>query len=542
MRLTLRTLLSLAFIYFLLITGTLANVAPSAKVAEDPNAILLYITDGWNTLQRSITECSTFIDTKINLEPVLYLPANYQIPEEVNNLKSRCPITIKHLPSTITQFGALDTNKIQPAGLLYLPNPYVVPGGMFNEMYGWDSYFIIRGLIEEGKINVAQRMIENFFFEIKYYGGILNGNRTYYLSRTQLPFLAPMIRAVYEAKESRHDKDLVWLKKAYGFAIKDYDLWTRPPHLSSKIGLSRFYDFGTGPVPELDTTAKFYYADVIRYFILHPDSALPSYLLNPKERTLDKMMLSEYFYKSDRAMRESGFDSSFRFGPFNADTINYLPVDLNCLLYKAERDLEWMSAKLGMYKASNQWHKRANIRSARINKYFWNAERGLYFDYNFRSKQLSRYAYATTFYPLWVGIASPEQAESVVENLKYFEKPGGIVTSLRETGVQWDAPYGWAPIQLITVEGLYRYGYKEDANRIANKFLSMVIQNFLKDKTIREKYNVITRLTQTQVQFGYKDNVTGFGWTNGVFLVLLHKLPVNLITNDLGLHPIQLSS
>lgn len=540
MRLTLRKIF-LLFLFVISINSVHAQDTINVPIENDPNGILPYITESWNSLQRSITDCNTLIDTKVSLDPVLYLPADFPMPEAVNDLKNHCPINIKRLPGPIKQFGLIDTNKIQPAGLLYLPHPYVVPGGMFNEMYGWDSYFIIRGLIEEGKIDIAQGMIENFFFEIKYYGGILNGNRTYYLTRTQLPFLAPMIRAVYEAKVVRGQDDLAWLRKGYQYAIRDYNLWTRPPHLAGKTGLSRFYDFGTGPVPELDTTAKFYYADVMRYFILHPDSALPSYLLNPKERTLDKMMLSEYFYKSDRAMRESGFDSSFRFGPFNADTLDYIPVDLNCLLYKAERDLEWMSSKLSLPNAATKWHLRAKLRAQRINRFFWNEERGMYFDYNYKQKHLSKYAYATTFYPLWVGIASRKQAEAVVENLKYFEKPGGIVTSLRETGVQWDAPYGWAPIQLITVEGLHKYGYMEEANRISNKFLSMVINNFLKDKTIREKYNVITRLTQTQIQFGYKDNVTGFGWTNGVFLVLLHRLPIKLIIKELGLKPISKS-
>ena len=134
-------------------------------------------------------------------------------------------------------------------------------------------------------------------------------------------------------------------------------------------------------------------------------------------------------------------------------------------------------------------------------------------------------SYITTFYPLWAGLATPEQARALDRNLGIFEHPGGLAMSDQNTGVQWDYPYGWAPTQLLAIEGLRRYHFDDDANRISYKFLSMVNQNFRRDGTIREKYNVVTRSDETNVAVGYSANVIGFGWTNGAFLALLHELP-----------------
>ena len=530
---------------------------------SDPNLILYYISNSWKILQRSMDTCDTFTDPKTHMTSILYLPAHFPMPESVRNLQQRCSLVVKPLPKIIKKLGDIDGGKVQPPGLLYLPHPYIVPGGMFNEMYGWDSYFIIRGLIEDRKVELAHGIVENFFFEIDHYGGTLNGNRTYYLTRTQLPFLAPIIRAVYEADKAENRANLTWLAKAYKYAVKDYNLWTRSPHLAGNTGLSRYYDLGEGPVSELDDSAKSYYSDVIRYFLIHPEISQPYLLHLPNssqplsslftlsfcdhsinKNSLDKnyktcklfknVGLSNLFYKGDRAMRESGFDVSFRFGPFSADTLAYAPVDLNSLLYKAEVDLAWMSDQLGFNKNASFWHNRATVRRKKINQYLWNEKRGFYFDYNFKTEQQSNDVYASAFYPLWAGVASREQAKKVASNLKLFEKPGGIVTSLQETGVQWDYPYGWAPIQLIAIEGLYEYGFKRDANRISHKFLMMVIKNFMREKTIREKYNVVSCSSQTNIQVGYKINVTGFGWTNGVFLVLLHKLPNQIVETLLG--------
>jgi alpha,alpha-trehalase len=235
--------------------------------------------------------------------------------------------------------------------------------------------------------------------------------------------------------------------------------------------------------------------------------------------------LTADFYKGDRSMRESGFDVTFRFGPFGAETHHYAPVCLNSLLYKTEKDLEQMSNLLGHPDEARNWKAKAAERQQRMVKYFWDENRGLFFDYNFVTHKRSKYEYATTFYPLWAGLASRTQAQAIIGNLKLFEQPGGLATSRTESQAQWDFPYGWAPIHLLAVEGMRRYDYGVEADRISGKFLSTVLDNFKREHNIREKYNMVTRSSETSIVAGYAQNVMGFGWTNAVFLELLHASP-----------------
>jgi alpha,alpha-trehalase len=238
-----------------------------------------------------------------------------------------------------------------------------------------------------------------------------------------------------------------------------------------------------------------------------------------------ELQLTPAFYKGDRSMRESGFDPSFRFGPYDADTQDYAPICLNSLLYKTETDLERMATLLHEPAEARHWKERAQARRAAINKYLWDPQHGLFFDYNFKTGTRSTYHYITSFYPLWAGLATREQASALEHNLGIFEHPGGLAMSDQNTGVQWDYPYGWAPTQLLAIEGLRRYQFSDDANRLSYKFLSMINENFRRDGTIHEKYNVVTRSDETRVAVGYSANVIGFGWTNAAFLALLHELP-----------------
>ena len=284
------------------------------------------------------------------------------------------------MPEIISNPDDVHLNKISHAGLLYLPHAYVVPGGQFNEMYGWDSYFTIVGLLRAHRLELAKGMVENFFYEIQHYGSILNANRTYYLTRSQPPFLTSMILAVYDAEDpSSQQKDNAWLQKAYDFAVTDYEQWTHPPHLAGDTGLSRYYDHGEGPVPEIIGDPSDYYRGVAQYFLLHNGTKDPHLVLVDKDHPVESLVgplfpvfahdektgqnsqdnqatahspvaqvtLSADFYKGDRSMRESGFDVSFRFGPFSAETHHYAPVCLNSLLYKTEKDLARMSSLLG---------------------------------------------------------------------------------------------------------------------------------------------------------------------------------------------------
>jgi alpha,alpha-trehalase len=521
-----------------------------------------YIAVAWDHLIRSLDKCKTYKDQKVGDEPYLYFPADFQSLPAFQELVKDCRVRVARLPEIISKPDDVHLNKISNAGLLYLPHAYVVPGGQFNEMYGWDSYFIIVGLLRAHRLELAKGMVENFFYEIQHYGSILNANRTYYLTRAQPPFLTSMILAVYDAEDpSSQQKDNAWLQKAYDFAVTDYEQWTHPPHLAGDTGLSRYFDHGEGPVPEIIGDPSDYYRGVAQYFLLHNGTKDPHLVLVDQAHPVESLVgplfpvfardektgqnsqdnqatahspvaqvtLSADFYKGDRSMRESGFDVSFRFGPFSAETHHYAPVCLNSLLYKTEMDLARMSSLLGRPKEAAEWNARASERQKLIEKYLWDAKRGLYFDYDFVTHTLSTYEYATTFYPLWAGLATPEQAQAVVKNLPLFEQPGGLAMSRAESQAQWDYPYGWAPIQLIAVDGMRRYGYAAEADRVACNFLSMVIENFVTDKYIREKYNVVERTSITHIVEGYSQNVIGFGWTNGVFLELQRELPPSLL-------------
>jgi alpha,alpha-trehalase len=532
-------------------------ILPPASFAQEAAAkeaglrqIRTYVAAGWDTLTRSLNDCKVIVDPKLAAASVLYLPADFDAPADVQEMKKRCNVQVKHLPQVIHKLGEVDTSNLEPPGLLYLNNKYVVPGGRFNEMYGWDSYFIVRGLVEDKRIELARGMVENFFFEIEHYGAVLNANRTYYLTRSQPPFLTSMILSVYDAQKAAGKEDRAWLERAYGYATRDYGLWTREPHLAGTTGLSRYYDFGKGPAPESVKDETGHYRQVAAFFLGQKQDEWRDYVVPQKPdeahvgplfalqvcdsaKTMAKdacdsastAALSADYYKGDRAMRESGYDVSFRFGPHGARTHHFAPVCLNSLLYKTEKDLERMSTMLGRPADAEEWRKRAEDRQERIQKYLWDSERGLYFDYDFENGKRSEYEYVTAFFPLWAGIPTQEQARAVMQHLPTFEKPGGLVMSPHETGAQWDYPYAWAPDQLIADEGFRRYGFNEDADRVSYEFLSTVAENFRRDGTIREKYNAVTRSSETQVTAGYHMNIVGFGWTNGVFLALLHQLP-----------------
>jgi alpha,alpha-trehalase len=531
------------------VSEALGQTSP-VRAAPDSNLpeILAYIHNGWDSLTRSTSSCSGISDPKLSGAPLLYLPAGFSEPSEVEKMQHECGVKVAYLPQVIDKAGTAESDLIEPPGLLYLQNKYVVPGGRFNEMYGWDSYFIIRGLLRDGRVELARGMVENFFFEIEHYGAVLNANRTYYLTRSQPPFLSSMVVAVHEAQKAKGQNDQAWLEKAYGYVKRDHDMWTRDPHLAGSTGLSRYYDFGDGPAMEALQDENDIYRQVAAYFVVHPavppldaeESDVPpgrasglAYSVRVCSAGASQssceparlIKLKPDYYKGDRSMRESGFDISFRFGPYGAATHHYAPVCLNSLLFKTERDLEGMSRLLGKHSDAEQWQKLAEARKLSVQEYLWDEQQGFFFDYDFGTERRSSYIYATTFYPLWAGLATDEQARAVMKNLHLFEHAGGLAMSLHESQGQWDYPFGWAPIQLLAVEGMRRYGYNTEADRVSAEFLSTVLQNFVRDRTIREKYNVVTRSSETQVRAGYSANVVGFGWTNATFLELLNSIP-----------------
>lgn len=530
----------------------LTSAAAAQQQDTTGSSLAAYIDKSWDSLTRSMTSCETITDKRVPEHSLMYLPADFQETDQIRELGERCHVAIEHLPQIITAPGQIDPEKLPRQGALYLPNPYVVPGGFFNEMYGWDSYFIIRGLLRAGRVKLAQGMVENFFFEIDHYGSILNANRTYFLTRSQPPFLSSMVMGVYNTLPDPPSKR-AWLEKSYPYIQRDYGLWTHGEHLAGDTGLSRYFDYGQGPVPEIADMHDPYYREVFTHIQALPEReeylkdasktgdvggsgpvivalAGPSFTFEACEQgdvgciKSPLMRFTADYYKGDRAMRESGFDISFRFGPFGAASHHFAPVCLNSLLYKAETDMEKIAALLGKRTEAKQWAERARHRKELVNRYLWNASNGMFFDYDFTNKTRSTYEYITTFYPLWAGLATQEQARAVIADLKDFERKGGLLTSPYVTGVQWDAPYGWAPLQLMAVEGMRRYGATTEADRAASKWVSTVDQNFAREGTIREKYNVETRTSEANVTAGYKQNVVGFGWTNGVTLEFMYEL------------------
>jgi alpha,alpha-trehalase len=379
-----------------------------------------------------------------------------------------------------------------------------------------------------------------------------------------------MILAVYDAEKAAGNDDKKWLQRAYGYAAKDWEMWARAPHLAGDTGLARYYDFGDAPAPESLKDETDHYRKVAAYFLNHPDQDR-AYLVrrtaSAKEPAHDlvgrrysvqicdaatatdragcdeaeEITLSRDFYRGDRSMRESGFDVSFRFGPHGAATHHYAAVCLNSLLFKYEKDLEGISTTLGDGKDAGEWKKRAERRRDNIQKYLWDAKSGFFVDYSLDRQERSTYQYITTFYPLWAGLATKEQAAAVMKNVGKLEQPGGLVMSPYETEGQWDFPYAWAPTQLLAIEGMRKYGFNSDADRISYNFASMVAENFRHDGTIREKYNAVTRSSETAVKAGYNINVVGFGWTNAVFLVFLHDLPQSMAEKlaEEQLHPVE---
>ncbi|HJQ33842.1 MAG TPA: trehalase family glycosidase [Pyrinomonadaceae bacterium] len=488
-----------------------------------------YIRRSWHTLMRSHRGlAAAAVDPKF--KPVEH-PATYRWPVYVARDENLEAIT-RGLRAQMKpdDFARIELRRLPEReadaapGLLYLPRPYVVPGGRFNEMYGWDSYFIQVGLLRDGETELARDMAENFVYEIEHYGRILNANRTYYLTRSQPPFLTRMLLGVYG-----RTRDRAWLGRVAPSIETYYAYWTSPesPHYVQATGLSRYWDAGDGPAIEVlsderDEQGRTHYDRVKEFY--KTQSFTDYDVTKFYDRASDK--LTPAFYKGDRSMRESGFDPSNRFGPFSADITSYNPVCLNSLLYVYERDAAEIMRELGRAREAERWERRAAERAARVNRLMWDERDGLYYDYNFEKKALRRYPFVTTFYPLWAGIATKEQAARVVKNLPMFERAGGLLTSTNRSGSQWDAPYGWAPMQMIAVEGLRRYGFGKEAERVSVNFLSLVLKDFKEHNTIVEKYDVEKRTSNlgAGLRFGYETNEIGFGWTNAAYVELYAQL------------------
>jgi alpha,alpha-trehalase len=515
-------------------SGSVPSPFPSPISAIDD-----YIEQSWSFLERSAQHLvEAAIDPKLGERasyPV-FLAAGEDLSAVRESLQATLSdqalqrIELRVLPDDVKERPQLDGG-IAAHGLLYLPHPYVVPGGRFNEMYGWDSHFINLGLLAAGRVDQARQMVENHLYQVQHYGRVLNANRTYYLTRSQPPFLAAMVADIY-----RRTTDLAWLEAAMPALEDTYSYWTTEPHLTPATGLSRYYDLGCGPADEVVASEKDEFGhthydriqDEFRKLadlsLQHQDETLGYPLALYYDATSDR--LTDLFYVGDRSMRESGYDPSDRFGRFNIDVTFFNPVDLNSLLFAYELEMARLTEGLGRFQQAPTWRRRAADRAAAMHRYLWDPESGLFLDYNLRARQRRAYPFATTFFPLWTGWATPEQAAAVHGHLDKLLKPGGLCTSLEVTGNQWDSPFGWAPLQLAAVEGLARYGYQSSADRIAQAFCRLIEDEFERCGTIVEKYDVVNRTADVSqgIAFGYSTNEIGFGWTNGVYMLLKRRL------------------
>jgi alpha,alpha-trehalase len=349
-----------------------------------------------------------------------------------------------------------------------LPHPFVPASrDFFNEQFYWDSYFIMLGLNECEKKGqkIAKNMVENFFWMIEKYGYIPNSYKSYD-TRSQPPLLTSMILMIDEWLQ-----DETWLKKAYEFAVKEYNFWHSPLHLTP-TDLSRFADAKNENGEALDTE------------------------------------------------NESGWDFTPR---YEHRAHRVCPIDLNAMLFKYEKDFEQIAKKLGKNNESENWKTKSATRRDLINKLMWNENDGLFFDYDFEKKEQLKTKSLAAYVPMWAGLTDEKQSKSLSQNLKIFEHSGGLAVTDTTYGSdeQWCYPNGWPPMMWLTIQGLLNYGFTEDADRLTYKWLKLCADEFGKSGSWHEKLAVTEspRLDDKR----YKHQTEQY-WTMGVFIAL-YKTP-----------------
>ena len=360
--------------------------------------------------------------------------------------------------------------------LIGVPKPYLVSsyaeGNEFDydELYYWDSYFMVQGMLDAEHKELVMGILEDLIYIFKRFKIIPNGSRLYYVSRSQPPFLTSFIFDVYDA----YGLDKSWLKKSIAVAIEEYEtVWmgTRKPNARQIYrGLSRYYDFN---------------------------------------------------YLHEIAETESGWDMTPR---FYHRCMDYVPVDLNALLYKYETDFARAAAILDDTEQAVRWEQAAEARKMTVNELMWDRIRGLFYDYNYVKEKRGSISSLASYYPLWAGLVDKDQAAAMVRALRRFENKGGLATTdalpvssyvKNSMPTQWAYPNGWAPLEFLTILGLERYGYHDDAKRIAMKWLNGNLVWFNAHGIFLEKYNVVN--PEKPPMKGLYPAQTGFGWSNAVF-------------------------
>ncbi len=466
---------------------TFADCIPKRKPAD--------IVSDYNHLRNNPT-------AKISLKG--FVEANFDVPvNPQNNYQSdKSDDMSTHIKRLWTVLKRNPDEIKEGSSLLALPYPYIVPGGRFHEIYYWDSYFTLLGLEESGETKMIENMVNNFAYLINTYGFIPNGNRSYYITRSQPPFFALIVKILADIKGKQ-----VYVQ--YKDALqKEYNYWTdktaRTKHnvkMSDGSVLSRYYDRENTPRPE---------------------SFSADYELVEGKFSKKK---TARMYLDIRSAAESGWDFGSRWfadgkNLSSIQTTNLIPVDLNGLLYQLELVLARCYKESGDLKQEKNYLQKAKTRKAGIQHYCWNEKQKWYFDYNTGTKKQSTQMVLSGVTPLFFEISSKQNAAGMAGTIqKYFLKYGGVVTSLINTHQQWDSPNGWAPLQWMTVKGLINYNQPVLAKEIAIRWIKLNKDVYQRSGKLMEKYNVVD--VNVEAGGGEYDGQDGFGWTNGVLLKLL---------------------
>ena len=435
----------------------------------------------------------------------LFVEANFLIPQQAeNNYATTEKNIVAHIQKLWPVLRRKSDSLTTWSSLLPLPYDYVVPGGRFREIYYWDSYFTMLGLRESKEFDLMENMVRNFAFLINQYGHVPNGNRSYYLSRSQPPFFSLMLDLLAQIKGNEiYVLYLPALEKEYNYWMDKTGKTQHVVKMPDGSFLNRYWDQLAVPREEAYLEDK----KVAGQKKFYPE----------KEQQL---------FRDLRSAAESGWDFSSRWmkdGTLSSiQTTSFIAVDLNCLLYHLEltiaKGLELSGDKL----QAAQYTKYATRRKTAINKYCWSATTGWYVDYNNSTKKQSASLTLAGMFPFFLKVADGNKfakAKALLENK--FLQPGGVITTLVSTAHQWDAPNGWAPLQWVTVMGLEHYGEKTLSKKIATRWCGLNQRVFETTGRLVEKYNVVD--PGKAGGGGEYPSQDGFGWTNGVYLALINK-------------------
>jgi alpha,alpha-trehalase len=443
-----------------------------------------------------------------------FVEAHFTLPKEVvaETASAQAVPIAEHIDRLWTELTRSTPQTPRYASALALPRPYVVPGGRFREMYYWDSYFTMLGLAESGRLDLIEDMVRNFAYLIDTYGHVPNGARTYYLSRSQPPFFFAMVGLLSKADPAAaFARYLPELKREYAFWMQDAQRLTpgsargHVVALADGAILNRYWD-------DRDTPRDESYAQDVE-------------LANRSPRAASEL------FRDIRAAAESGWDFGSRWfadprDRATIDTTEIVPSDLNSLLFGLENAIRAGCERRADAGCVRKFAQRAAARRAAVDRYLWDPGHGAYLDYRWtRGERIVRVS-AATLYPLFVSMASQNQADAVADTAaRQLLEPGGIVVTPIETGQQWDAPNGWAPLQWIAVSGLRRYGHDSLAEAIACRFMVNVNDVYQQSGKLVEKYDVIH--TSRKSGGGEYPTQDGFGWTNGVVRKLEREYPAD---------------